>query len=153
MDARPDDVPVIKDLGDLAALVRERKGLYGRFSRGPQQDRDETSRDYESGASLPGLSVNALDVEQWWERPVEDWLARKLCNYAHLMEEAPDERRAWVLTGREVARGPDNEPLVADAEPVALLDDNVVRQAKDRYHREFDVEADSTGDSGVGQFD
>jgi hypothetical protein len=147
METRRDDVPVLKDLDELAALVRERDRLYVRFSRGPQHDGDEQSRDYESGATLPGLSVNALDVEGWWERPVEDWLARKLCNYAHLMEEAPDERHAWVLTGREVARGPDNEPLVTDVEPVALLDDRVVRQAKDLYDRRFDVDADSTGDA------
>jgi hypothetical protein len=139
---RDDDLPVLQRLADLADLAGD--GCFVRFSKGPDRDRGRTSRDYESGLDLPGLSVNPLCPEAWWERPVEDWLARQLCSYVHLMEEADDERRPWVLRGEVVGRGPDNEPLVADFAPLAWLSDALVREAKDRYEACFDVAEDST---------
>src|SRR5687768_10293567 len=108
--ASPDDLPCIEYLDQLAGLVSD--DTYVRFSKGPDDDRGTTSRDYESGLYLPGLSVNPLKPERWWTRPLEEYLARQICNYVHLQEESDDERRAWVLTGDVVARGPDNEPLV-----------------------------------------
>lgn len=117
-----------------------------RFSKGPAHDADSGSRDYESGLDLPGLSVNPLAPEAWWRRPPKEWLARQICNYVHLREDADDDRRAWVLTGRVVGRGPDNEPLVTDHHPVAWLSDELIREAKELYAEAFDVASDSTGD-------
>jgi len=56
----------------------------------------------------------------WWRRPVADWLARQVCKYAQLGEGDAD-RCASILTGREVGRGPDHEPLLADPHPLAIL--------------------------------
>ena len=137
-----DDLPMLTSLAELAGYVAPDTHL--RFSRGPEHDRGGRSHDYESDLELPGLSVNPLPPERWWTRPVEDWLARQLCNYIHIMEEADDDRRPWVLRGATVARGPDNEPLVADFEPVALLSDELIDEARRRYEERFDVAEDST---------
>ncbi len=142
----PDDdsLPIVRSLGELADLVRSRPGLHVRFSKGPEHDRGEPSHDYESGLELPGLSTNPLGPERWWTRPIADWLARQLCDYAHLVDDSDDERYAWLLEGTVVARGPDNEPLVADFRPVARLAHHVIDEAKDRYGERFDVADDST---------
>lgn len=136
------DLGVISTLDELAELIDH--DVYVRFSKGPDDDRDRNSRDYESGLDLPGLSVNPLAPQQWWQRPIEDWLARQICNYVHIQEESDDERRAWVLRGSVVARGPDNEPLVTDYRPLAWLSDAVIAEAKRRYKSRFDVASDST---------
>ena len=136
------DLDVITSLDELAALVDD--DVYVRYSKGPDDDRNTTSRDYESGLDLPGLSVNPLAPEAWWQRPVEDWLARQICNYVHIQEESDDERRGWVLRGSVAARGPDNEPLITDYRPLAWLSDEVIAEAKRRYQSRFDVASDST---------
>lgn len=112
-----------------------------RVSYGPQRDATESSCDYESGLPLPGLSVNPLHAEPWWTRPLGDWIARRICNYMQLLE---DGRRMWVLEGREVARGPDHEPIVTDVVPVAWLSDRCIEEAEARYRERFDVGQDST---------
>lgn len=137
------DVPELHDLDDLARLVGSRRALYVRYSSGPDADRDDTSMDYESGLPLPGLSVHPLDPAAWWTRPVDEWLARQLCSYDHLAEEG--DRYAWVLTGRVVDRGPDNEPLLQDWEPVARLGDDLVHRARRLYADRFEVGRDSRG--------
>ena len=136
------DLPVVQSLEQLCSLVAP--DAFVRFSKGPRDDADATSRDYESGLDLPGLSVNPLKPEDWWTRPLDEWLARQICNYVHIAEESDDERRAWVLTGRVTSRGPDNEPLVDDYEPVAWLSDEVLEEAKRLYEQRFDVASDST---------
>jgi hypothetical protein len=135
-------LPELHSLAELARHVTPDAHL--RFSLGPDDDRGRCSRDYESGLDLSGLSVNPLTPQPWWRRPVEDWLARQVCAYVHPMEEADDGRRPWVLRGEVVARGPDNEPLIADFEPVAVLSDALVAEAKERYAERFDVAEDST---------
>ncbi|HVL99610.1 MAG TPA: DUF6098 family protein [Egibacteraceae bacterium] len=137
-----EDLPELRTLAQLAEHVRP--GVFVRFSRGPAVDRDRCSRDYESGLELPGLSVNPLQPEPWWTRPVKEWLARQLCNYVHLADEADDERRAWILEGEVVARGPDNEPLVTGVRPLAWLSAGLVEEAKRLYAERFDVAEDST---------
>jgi hypothetical protein len=136
------DLPVLHRLSELDEVARP--GVHIRFSKGPEDDRGRTSRDYESGLELPGLSVNPLCPEAWWTRPAEEWYARQLCNYVHLQEESDDERRAWVLAGETVARGPDNEPLVADFTPIAWIGDDLIEEAKKLYAERFDVAEDST---------
>ena len=137
-----DDLPVVDSIQQLCELVADY--AFVRFSKGPDEDRNATSRDYESGLELPGLSVNPLQPEQWWTRPVEEYLARQICNYVHIREESDDERRAWVLTGDVISRGPDNEPIVRDFTPVAWLSDTVIEEAKKLYEERFDVASDST---------
>jgi hypothetical protein len=140
-----DEVPCLRRLDELVHLVRARPGLFVRYSKGPDHDRRNTSRDYESGLELPGLSTNPLDPEGWWSRPLEDWLSRRLCQYAHLADEEGNDRHAWVLEGSVVGHGPDNEPLVELRRPVALISDDVVAEAKRLYEERFDVGSDSTG--------
>lgn len=137
------DLPEVATLAELRELIAP--DVFLRFSRGPDHDRGRRSTDYESGLDLPGLSVNPVQPEGWWTRPVEEWLARQICNYVHLQEESDDDRCAWLLRGPVVARGPDNEPLVHDVTPVALLSEAVVAEAKRLYEERFDTGEDSTG--------
>jgi hypothetical protein len=37
--------------------------------------------------------------------------------------------RPWILRGRVQGRGPDNEPLVGEVEPVGWIDDQVINDA------------------------
>lgn len=120
-------VALVERLDELTELVMLADPLYVRFSAGPEVDAGSSSRDGESGAVLPGLSVNRLRPEPWWDRPARVWVARQLAQYAHVG--ARDGRYPWVLTGREVGRGPDSEPLVADVVPVAILAGAVVDEA------------------------
>jgi hypothetical protein len=132
------DMVRLQSLAHLADLVRARPGLHVRYSKGPDHDADQRSLDTESGLELPGLSVNPLDPEEWWSRPLEDWLARQLCQYRHLAEKNP-QRIAWILRGTPAGRGPDCEPLLRDIEPVALLGAGVLEQAERRYETSFDA--------------
>jgi hypothetical protein len=143
-DSARASLPRLSSLDRLAALVEQRPKLYVRYSKGPEHDRTMTSRDHESGLTLPGLSVSPLEPAEWWTRPTVEWLARQLCRYAHLRDRAPDERVAWVLAGDVVGRGPDNEPLVCPWEAVAVVDDALVDRARQLYEERFDVGRDST---------
>ncbi|MFC8597415.1 MULTISPECIES: DUF6098 family protein [unclassified Isoptericola] len=136
-----DDVPRLRTLGDVVGLLGVVGPLYVRFSAGPVADAAAESRDHESGCVLPGLSVNPLDPEPWWDRPAEHWVARQLCQYAHLM--TPD-RFPWVLTGELAGRGPDCEPLLGAFAPVASMDPAVVDEAAAVYERVFDPGNDGT---------
>ncbi|GAA4170656.1 DUF6098 family protein [Gryllotalpicola koreensis] len=131
------ELNTIDELAELIDATGE--PVYVRYSKGPEADASESSIDHESGLELPGLSVNPLNPEEWWTRPMRDWLARQLCQYAHLREEDPDSR-AWVLTGRVVGRGPDCEPLVAGQQPLALIADAMVDEAGRVYSARFDRE-------------
>ncbi|MFK4070196.1 DUF6098 family protein [Streptomyces sp. NPDC029674] len=133
-----DDLPVLHTLKDLARLVERHRGLYVRWSRGPAKDLGRVmSRDDLTGVRMPGLSANPLDIEPWWEdRPVELWVARRLHDYSHLPREKGPGVRPWVLLGHETARGPDNEPLVDDVEPMAWIDAKMIEEARETVARE-----------------
>ncbi|MEU7086039.1 DUF6098 family protein [Streptomyces achromogenes] len=133
-----DDLPVVTTLADAAGLVRRHRGLYVRWSKGPGTDLHKvSSTDELTGVPLPGLSANPLDVEEWWNgRSVELWVARRLYDYAHLPHEKGPGVRPWVLSGRETGRGPDNEPLVADVEPLCWIAENVIEAARDEVSRQ-----------------
>lgn len=135
-------LPVFKALSELEPYLAP--DMFVRFSKGPEDDHGRRSTDYESGLDLPGLSVSPLQPESWWTRPMQEWLARQLCKYVHLRDEADDERRPWILTGEVVARGPDNEPIVGEYRPVALLSDELIEEAKQLYDERFDTGEDST---------
>ncbi|AXE83546.1 DUF6098 family protein [Streptomyces sp. Go-475] len=133
-----DDLPVVRTLAELTELVERHQGLYVRWSRGPGTDlRDVSSTDDLTGVSMPGLSANPLDVEEWWaDRPVRVWVARRLHDYAHLPHDKGPGVHPWVLAGKETARGPDNEPLVADVRPMCRLDQQVIDEAKAEVDRQ-----------------
>ncbi|MFF4209357.1 DUF6098 family protein [Streptomyces sp. NPDC001796] len=133
-----DDLPVVRTLGELGALVGRDSDLYVRWSRGPSADLGNAkSRDDLTGVPMPGLSANPLGVEPWWgDRPVELWVARRLHDYSHLPREKGEGVRPWVLRGRVEGRGPDNEPLVRDVEPVGWVDEKVIREAQTEVDRQ-----------------
>lgn len=124
-------LPTVRSLEQLARLVGCRRDLFLRWSEGPTADRAQTSRDSLTGVPLPGLSVSALAVEDWWDgRSTTLWAARRLFDYQHLRRRRRGDPRPWVLTGRECGRGPDNEPLVVDVAPVCWIDLSVVEEAE-----------------------
>ncbi|MFI0737262.1 DUF6098 family protein [Streptomyces sp. NPDC021100] len=128
----PDALPVLTSLDDLVAMVERGKNLFVRWSRGPGKDLGPaSSTDDLTGISMPGLSVNALDVEPWWDdRPLRLWVARRLYDYCHLRRDKGPGVRPWVLDGREIGRGPDNEPLVRDVRPLAWIGSGVIDEAE-----------------------
>jgi hypothetical protein len=128
-------IALVERLDELTELVLAAGEVFVRFSAGPEADAGSTSRDGESGAVLPGLSVNRLHPEPWWDRPARVWVARQLAQYAHFG--AQRGRFPWILTGREVGRGPDSEPLVADVVPVAILAGTVMDEALAVYREEL----------------
>ncbi|MFE9397125.1 DUF6098 family protein [Streptomyces flavidovirens] len=137
----PDDLPVLRTLDDLTVLVERHDHLYVRWSRGPAADLESvSSRDDLTGVPMPGLSANSLDVEPWWEdRPVKVWVARRLHDYSHLPREKGPDVHPWALRGLETGRGPDNEPLVGDVEPVGWIDVRVIEEAADEVARQEGV--------------
>lgn len=138
----------IGGLGQLAEIVRERGNAYLRHSLGPEADRHQRSRDYESGLELPGLSVVPLSPPEWWHRPLGDWLARQICKYAHLTE-GDNRRFPWILTGEVSGQGPDQEPLITGVRPLGRLGEQVLAEARRRYQEHFDAGRDSRGEGGA----
>lgn len=132
-----DPEKVYAALHDLERLVKERTPVYLRYSKGYAADADSQSLDTESGLDLPGLSVNPLTPEPWWTRPLQDWIARQICQYKHLHEKG--DRHAWVLTGTCVGRGPDCEPLLTDVQPLGRLADELLTEAENLYEERFDA--------------
>ena len=127
---------MLTHLADVVRLVEERPELTVRFSEDIQADTKTGTIDGESGIQLPGISVNPLHPEDWWTRPTVDWVARQLCQYAHLLNDRP-KRTAWLVTGKTVGRGPDREPLLTEVVVVDVLDDVVLREAADAYEARF----------------
>lgn len=133
-----DDLPTVSTLAEAAELVARHRGLYVRWSKGPGVDlRSASSIDELTGVPMPGLSANSLDVEGWWgDRSLQLWTARRLYDYAHLPHDKGPGVRPWVLTGREIARGPDNEPLVTEVEPLCWIADEVIEAARAEVSRQ-----------------
>jgi hypothetical protein len=124
------EMPTVETLDELTELARKYPGMFVRWSRGPAADATGKSLDDLTGEPLPGLSANPLAVEPWWgDRPLRLWIARRLFDYSHLKHEKGPGVRPWLLVGRVLARGPDNEPLVGCDRPVAWIDDRVISEA------------------------
>lgn len=125
------EMPTMETLDELAGLAEEHPRLYVRWSRGPGSDAVGTSTDDLTGVRLPGLSANPLAVEPWWgDRPLRLWIARRLYDYSHLKHEKGPGVRPWVLEGRELGRGPDNEPVIRCERPVAWIAGKVIAEAE-----------------------
>ncbi|WP_374984475.1 DUF6098 family protein [Streptomyces fradiae] len=132
------ELPTLGSLAELADLVERHGRLFVRWSRSPAEDLEAArSADHLTGIPLPGVSANPLQIEGWWEdRPVRLWVARRLYDYCHLRQERDGDVRPWALRGREVARGPDNEPLLRDVEPVCWIDLAVIDEAEEEVARQ-----------------
>lgn len=138
MDASPGPIvlPTIRTLDELAELIRHHPNadaLFVRWSHGPGEDlaagqaKRQASRDALTGVVLPGLSANPLRVEPWWgSRPIRLWVARRLYDYRHLRDQHGPGVRPWILVGRPIGRGPDNEPLVECRRPVAWISEDAL---------------------------
>ena len=128
------ELEVFHRLDDLVRLLEVTPNLYVRWSLGPAADRCATSTDQLTGVELPGLSANSLAVEPWWgDRPAHVWLARRLYDYRHLGDQPGVV--PWVFEGEELARGPDNEPVVRCIRPIARLSNGVVRESATTVER------------------
>jgi hypothetical protein len=105
--------------------------LFVRWTKDAVRDMADTrSSDELTGVALPGLSANSLAVEPWWgDRPVRTWVARRLYDYRHLADLRGRGTRPWILAGREIGRGPDNEPLVQRCRMVAEVEPQVIAEA------------------------
>ncbi|MCP2164123.1 DUF6098 family protein [Goodfellowiella coeruleoviolacea] len=131
-----DTIGTLDELADLVSTAGTDEALYLRWSKGPDVDLaahggEQSSRDGLTGIPLPGLSANPLQVEPWWgDRPVRLWVARRLHDYRHLRELRGPGVAPWVLAGEEVARGPDNEPLVVCHRPVAWVAESALRECE-----------------------
>lgn len=117
-------------LDELVKLMELGVPLYLRYSPGPEADAGHPSIDHESGLPMPGHSANPLRAPDWWTLPVEDWLARRVCQY---LREVHEGARPWVLTGQVADFGPDNEPLLVHVRPIAWLSGQLVHEARQRY--------------------
>ena len=97
----------IKSAEQLAKVLAAHDTLFVRISNGPVADRKMgTSRNHQTGGRERGLSVNQSDY---------------LTEYCFLLAGQP-RAYPWLLTGREICRGSDNEPIVVDWQPVARID-------------------------------
>jgi hypothetical protein len=124
------EMPTVDKLDELTELAQRCLRLFVRWSRGPSADVMGASCDDLTGIPLPGLSANPLAVEPWWgDRPLRLWIARRLYDYSHLKGEKGPGVRPWVLEGRQLGRGPDNEPLVRCDRPVAWIAEQVISEA------------------------
>jgi hypothetical protein len=124
------EMPTVGTLDELTELARRAPGPVRPVVGGPGADAAGTSSDDLTGVPLPGLSVNPLAVEPWWEgRPLRLWIARRLYDYSHLKHEKGPGVRPWLLEGHEVGRGPDNEPLVRCGRPVAWIVPGIIEEA------------------------
>jgi hypothetical protein len=133
----------IDDLDELAEVVARESAVFVRYSHGPDHDAQHASRDYEAELDLPGLSVTPVTPEPWWTRPAVEWIARRVCKYMDLANDAPD-RRPWILAGEIVGNGPDHEPLVTEVRPIAWLGTRALAQARRCYEDRFIVGQAST---------
>ncbi|MBI0376963.1 hypothetical protein JBE27_11955 [Streptomyces albiflaviniger] len=134
-------LPTYTALHQLVELIEQGSPVFVRWSRGPEADLEGSavSRDGLTGMKMPGLSANPLVFEEWAkDLPTTVWVARRLCDYLHLRDDdqGSTDVRPWVLKGEETGRGPDNEPLVREVEPVAWIAESVIAEAEDVVARQ-----------------
>lgn len=130
------DAERLDGLAQLVDLLSTERNLYVRYGESPGSE-TRGSIDYESGLGMPGLSANRLQPQPWWTRPLEDWLARQICQYVHLIDRSP-EHQGWIVRGTVIGQGPDDEPLLADVEVVARVSQRLLDEARHVYQVRFD---------------
>lgn len=127
---------VLTKLDELVDLLDMGVPLYLRYSPGPEADAAHPSTDHESGLPMPGHAAVPLAPPAWWTLPAADWVARRVCQY---LREVHEGARPWLLTGQVADFGPDNEPLLVAAEPIAWLSSDLVTEAYRRYRARLDA--------------
>ncbi len=138
---------IIANFDEVVELARMRAPLYVRYSAGPARDAQTPSHDVEADVALPGIPAASLTPTQWWTRPDEDWVARRLCTYLDPLEQDGNgaDRRPWLLTGVVVGYGPDHEPLIGAVEPLGWVGPEVLETAKELYRTRFHGVDDPSG--------
>ncbi|MGW4566190.1 DUF6098 family protein [Streptomyces sp. NPDC004561] len=63
-------------------------------------------------------------------------MACRLHDHAHLRTTRAPVSRPWLLKGRETGRGPDNEPLVIEVEPLCRIAEEVIDEARAEVARQ-----------------
>lgn len=134
----------IDSLYEVESLLRRHPQLHVLAAHEPSFS-GLVSIDAESGLALPGLPAHPLQPEEWWYRPIGDWLARQV---THLAEHRIDADALWLASGRVVGRGPDGEPLLADAAIIGVLGEPAIAEAGDRYRQRF---ADAAGSASAAE--
>jgi hypothetical protein len=130
----PGPALLVASLEEVLQLAAVTGALFLHYGHGPALSAAPT--DAESGCRLPGLPVAAVVPEPWWDRPAEHWLARQVCQHAHLWGGG---ERCWLLSGEVVGRGADGEPLLSDVVVLGLLGPACLEQAGRVYRTAFGV--------------
>ncbi len=127
----------IKTLAELVETVKTSEvPLFIRYSYGPDVDREMgCSTNHATNRVECGLSVNNLIAfpglygDDMDDPRFAEWVARLACEYSYLM--MGEESFPWLLTGEEIGRGADNEPLLDPEtwEEVAYVALSVVDEA------------------------
>jgi hypothetical protein len=131
---RPEPALLVASLEDVHQLSSVAGPLYLHYGSGPVGA--AAPRDPESGCRLPGLPVAAVDPEPWWDLPAEHWVARQVCQHAHLWGGV---HRCWLLSGDVVGRGVDGEPLLTAVLVLGLLGPACLDEAGRVYRSAFGV--------------
>lgn len=132
-------MPTHETLDAVHALVKAHhasgRPLYVRYSRGPQADAKGgyRSTNHASGTREAGLSVNNL-ISDVLPNARND-IAQRLHEYSYLVPQGGAGTRAWLAHGREVGRGADNEPLLADVTPLGWVGEEAAREAREVSER------------------
>lgn len=126
------------EFADLEALIAVDPRLYVRYFKGPEHDASGRSLDTESGLELPGLSVNPLNPERWWTRPLGDWVARQLCQYKHLQEGKLRAFRMGVARQSSRLRPRLRTTVGRHRTHRETLGESIGRGGR-RYHQKFDA--------------
>lgn len=117
----------MKTFEELVDLIEQSSvPLYIRWSRvAPTRDiRLRASRNHATGRPEAGLSVERISPPTDWPYPLRAYVAQQLMSYAGL------GGRPYLLTGEEVGRGADGEPLLGDRRLVATIAEAVIVEAR-----------------------
>jgi hypothetical protein len=119
----------ITNIDQLVNLIdsNPNTSYYVRYSKGPKHDKGN-SRNWQTGEELAGLSCNPLTPAEWWNKGTRAWIEMQVRDYSYMLYQGSKGTAAWVLSGTECARGPDNEPLIEDYVFVARINNVVVEQ-------------------------
>lgn len=129
----------VQTLDELVRLVEREhaagRAVYVRYSRGPALDgKRGVSLNHQTGQREAGLSVNGLtEHSDLWGvngHTATEYVATAIYEYVYLLMQGGRGTYPWLLTGTEVARGSDNEPLVQDWQPVARVAPAVLDEAR-----------------------